>query len=67
MCAEGRFGTRSHAACDYMPHIKQLSDEVFVICRIINVEVRVISRAEGEADNSYRDIDNFAYHKNRIQ
>ena len=46
---------------------KQLLDEVFVICRIINVEVRVISRAEGEADNSYRDIDNFAYHKNRIQ
>ena len=34
---------------------KQLSDEVFVICRIIN------------ADNSYRDIDNLAYHKNRIQ
>ena len=46
---------------------KQLLDEVFVIYRIINVEVRVISRAEGEADNSYRDIDNFAYHKNRIQ
>ena len=23
-------------------------------------------RAEGEADNSYRDIDNLAYHKNRI-
>ena len=46
---------------------KQLLDEVFVICRIINVEVRVISRAKGEADNSYRDIDNFAYHKNRIQ
>ena len=44
---------------------KQLLDEVFVICRIINVEVR--GRAEGEADNSYRDIDNFAYHKNRIQ
>ena len=40
---------------------QQLLDEVFVICRIINVEVRVISRAEGEADNSYRDIDNFAY------
>ena len=39
---------------------KQLLDEAFVICRII-------SRAEGEADNSYRDIDNFAYHKNRIQ
>ena len=46
---------------------KQLLDEVFVICRIIIVEVRVISRAEGEADNSYRDIDNFAYHKSRIQ
>ena len=46
---------------------KQLLDEVFVICRIINVEVRVISLAEGKADNSYRDIDNFAYHKNRIQ
>ena len=37
---------------------KQLLDEVFVICRIINVEVRVISQAESEADNSYRDIDN---------
>ena len=48
-------------------YIKQLLDEVFVICGIINVEVRVISRAEGEADNSYRDIDNFAYHKNRIR
>ena len=46
---------------------KQLLDEVFAICRIINVEVRVISRAEGEPDNSYRDIDNFKYHKNRIQ
>ena len=31
--------------------------------KIINVEVRVISRAEGKDDNSYRDIDNFAYHK----
>ena len=28
--------------------IKQLLDEIFVICRIINVEVRVISRAEGD-------------------
>ena len=47
---------------------KQLLDEVFVIYGISNVEVRVISRAEGEADNSYRDdIDNFAYHKNRIR
>ena len=44
---------------------KELLHEVFVICRIINVEVKV-SRAEGEADNSYRDIDNLAYHKNRI-
>ena len=43
----------------------QLLDEVFVIRGIINVDdVSVISRAEGEADNSYRDIDNFAYHKN---
>ena len=44
---------------------KQLLDEVFVICRNIDVEVKVIRRAEGEADNSYRDIDNLAYHKNR--
>ena len=51
----------------YSIYSKQLLDEVFVICRIINVEVRVISRAEGKADNSYRDIDNFAYRKNRIQ
>ena len=35
---------------------KQLLDEVFVICKIINVSVRVISRAAGEADNSYGDI-----------
>ena len=48
-------------------NVKQLLDEVFVICGIINVKVEVISRAEGEADNSYRDIDNFAYHKNLIQ
>ena len=30
--------------------IKQLLDEVFVICRIINVEVRFISLAFGSAD-----------------
>ena len=30
--------------------IKQSLDEVFVICRIINVEVRVISLAFGSAD-----------------
>ena len=57
----------SHALNEYLFKIKQLLDEVFVICRIINVEVRVFSRAEGEADNSYRDIDNSAYHKNRIR
>ena len=48
-------------------NIKQLLDEVFVMCRIINVEVRVISPGEGQADNSYGEFDNFAYHKNRIQ
>ena len=32
---------------------KQLLDSVFVICRIIDVEVRIISRAEDEADNSF--------------
>jgi hypothetical protein len=42
-------------------------DEVFVICGIIKVEVSVISRAEDDADNAYWDLDNFAYHKNRIQ
>ena len=42
-------------------------DEVYCDMKIINIEVRVISRAEGKDDNSYRDIDNFAYHKNRIQ
>ena len=47
---------------------KQLLDEVYCDMKIINVEVRVISRAEGKDNNSYyRDIDNFAYHKNRIQ
>ena len=46
---------------------KQLLDEVFVICGIINVEVNVISRDEGEADNIYRVLDNSAYHKTRIQ
>ena len=46
---------------------KQLLDEVFMICKIINVSVRVISLAFGSADNSYFDIDNSAYHKNLIQ
>ena len=47
--------------------IKQLLDSVFVICKIINVSVRVISLAFGSGDNSYLDIDNSAYHKNLIQ
>ena len=46
---------------------KQLLDEVFVIYGIIKVEVSVISRADGEADNLYRDLGHSAYHKNRIQ
>ena len=46
---------------------KQLLDEVCCDMKIINVEVRVISQAEGKDDNSYGDIDNLAYHKNRIQ
>ena len=47
--------------------IKQLLDPVFVICKIINVSVRVISLAIGSADNSNLNIDNSAYHKNLIQ
>ena len=46
---------------------KQLLDEVYCDMKSISVEVRVISRAKGKDDNSYRDIDNFADHKNRIQ
>jgi hypothetical protein len=45
--------------------IKQLLDEVFVISEIIKVEVSVKPKAE--ADNTYRDLDNFGYHKNLIQ
>ena len=48
--------------------IKQLLDSVFVICKIINISVRVIiSLAFGSTDNTYLDIDKSAYHKNRIQ
>ena len=47
--------------------IKQLLDSVFVICKIVNVSVKVISLAFDSADNSYLDIDNSAYHKNPIQ
>ena len=39
--------------------IKQLLDSVFVICKIINVSVRVTMLAFGSANNSYLDIDNF--------
>ena len=46
---------------------KAIIDSVFVICKIINVLVRVIWLAFGSADNSYLDIDHFAYHKNLIQ
>ena len=39
-----------------------------MIYRIIKVEVSVISRAEGEIDNTFRDLnvnnDNSGYHKN---
>ena len=47
--------------------IKQLLDSVFVMCKIINVSVRVISFAFSSADNPYLDIDNSVYHKNLIQ
>ena len=46
---------------------KQLLDEVFVICGIIKVEVSVFNRAEGKADNTYRDLDNSAYSRFKIQ
>ena len=53
--------------CSYL-YTKQLLDEVFA-CDMQNYQCRGKScrPAEGEADNSYRDIDNFAYHKNRVQ
>ena len=47
--------------------IKQLLDSVFVICKIINVSVRVIILAFGSANNSYLDIDNFHITINLIQ
>ena len=51
----------------YYSLFKQLLDEVvFVICGIIKVEVSVISLDEGEAENTYTDLDNPTYHKNRI-
>ena len=62
-----REGTKDPGYEVEIDYNKQLLDEVFVICGIIKVEVSVISRAEGETDNTYRDLDNSAYHKNRIQ
>ena len=35
----------------------------FVICKVINVEVRVINLAFGLADNPYLKNDSCAYHK----
>jgi len=44
---------------------KQLLDEVFVISRIIQVEVRVTQqKPKAEADNPYEDLDYSGYHKN---
>ena len=44
-------------------------DSVFVLSRIIKVEVRVISLSLGlrQADNPYLDLDYSGYHKNLIQ
>ena len=39
--------------CGWATKYKQLLDSVSVICRIINVEVRVISRARNEGDNFF--------------
>ena len=47
---------------------KQLLDEVFVISRIIEVEVGLIisQKRKAEADNPYQDLDYSGYRKNRI-
>ena len=47
--------------------IKQLLDSVFVVCKIINVSVRIIILAFGLANNSYLEIDNFHITTNLIQ
>ena len=47
--------------------IKQFMHSVFVICKIINVSVRVIILAFGSANDSYIDIDNFHITINLIQ
>ena len=47
--------------------IKQLVNSGFVICKIINVSVRIIILAFGSASNSYLDIDNFHITTRRLQ
>ena len=42
-------------------------DLFFVICKIINVEVRLYNPAFGSADNSYLNNGSFAYHRKQIQ
>ncbi len=37
-----------------------------MIYEIIEVEVGGTCRDDGENDNTYRDIDSFGYHKNRV-
>ena len=44
-------------------YIKQLLDEVFVISKIIEVKVSIISRHKDKNDNTYRDLDNSGYQK----
>ena len=50
-------------------HYKQLLDEVYVISRIIKVEVQCRGyqpKPKAEADNPYRDLNYISgYHKNR--
>ena len=60
-----------YCGCPELLHdYKQLLDEVFVISRIIKVEVRVIKnkgyppKLKVEADNPYRNLDYSGYHKN---
>ena len=43
--------------------IKKLLDEVFVVSRIIKVQVELSAEAEAEADNPYQDLYYSGYHK----
>ena len=48
---------------DNYVYYKQLLDEVFVISRIIKVEVKGYQpKPKAEADNPYRDLDYSGYH-----